>query len=161
MATSATFGLFCAPNVPPLTFGEYDNAIPLFASTAAEPFAAYPLFNEFATPEAAKELPVMLEMSRYETDELLPRFVALPTKVAMEVDMYGGIGVGGMPRLPAHRPAVCPPVKPSPVTEAYDGTSDMLDVVVQLFESAVPFDISFVEEEAAEVAAVEVDDDLV
>lgn len=37
----------------------------------------------------------------------------------------------------------------------------MLDVVVQLVESAVPFDISLVEEEAAEVAAVEVDDDLV
>ena len=142
-----------------MTFGEYDNVIPLFVSTVAEPFAAYPLFNEFATPEAAKEPPVMLEMSRYETDELLPRFVALPTKVAMEVDMYGGIGVGGMPRLPAHRPAVCPPVKPSPVTEAYDGTSDMLDVLVQLVESTV--DISLVEEEAAEVAAVEVDDDLV
>lgn len=143
-----------------MTFDEYDNAIPLFVSTPAEPFATYPLFNEFATPEAAKELLVMFEMSRYETDELLPRFVALPTKVAMEVDMYGGIGVGGMPRLPAHRPAVCPPVKPSPVTEAY-GTSDMLDVVVQLVESAVPFDISPVEEEATEVAAVEVDDDLV
>lgn len=49
--------------------------------------AAYPPFNEFAAPEAAKEPPVMLEMSRYETDELLPRFVALPTKVAMVVDM--------------------------------------------------------------------------
>lgn len=65
-----------------------------------------------------------------------------------------------MPRLPAHRPAVCPLVKPSPATEAYDGTSDMFDVVGQLVESTEPFDISFVEEEAA-LAVVEVDDDLV
>lgn len=65
-----------------------------------------------------------------------------------------------MPRLPAHRLAVCPPVKPSPVTEAYDGTSDMFDVVGQLVESTEPFDISLVEEEAV-LAAVEVDDDLV
>jgi len=64
-----------------------------------------------------------------------------------------------MPRLPAHRLAVCPPVKPSPVTEAYDGTSDMFDVFGQLVESTEPFDISLVEEAA--LAAVEVDDDLV
>lgn len=64
-----------------------------------------------------------------------------------------------MPRLPAHKPAVCPPVKPSPDTEGYDGTSDMFDVG-QLVESTEPFDRSPVEEVAV-LAAVEVDDDLV
>jgi len=64
-----------------------------------------------------------------------------------------------MARLPAHRPAVCPLVKLSPVTEAYDGTSDIFDVVGQLVESTELFDISLVEE--AVLAAVEVDDDLV
>lgn len=63
-----------------------------------------------------------------------------------------------MLRLPAHRPAVCPPVRLNPVTEAYDGMSDMFDVVDQLVESAEPFDISL-EEEA--LVAVEVDDDFV
>jgi len=63
-----------------------------------------------------------------------------------------------MLRLPAHRPAVCPPVRLNPVTEAYDGMSDMFDVVDQLVESAEPFDISL-EEEAP--VAVEVDDDFV
>lgn len=64
-----------------------------------------------------------------------------------------------MPWLPVHRLAVCSLVKPSPVTEAYDGTSDMFDVVGQLVESTEPFDISPVKE--AVLAAVEVNDDLV
>ena len=65
-----------------------------------------------------------------------------------------------MPRLPAHRPAVCPPVRLNPVTEAYDGMSDMFDVAGQLVpESAEPFDTSPEDEEA--LVAVDVDDDFV
>lgn len=92
-AASIPFGpcAFCTLNGPAVTLGEdipeYDIVIPPFVSTAAVLLAAYPPFNEFAAPEAANEPPVMLEMSRYETDELLLRFVAVPTKVAMEVDM--------------------------------------------------------------------------
>lgn len=157
---------FCATYAPvPFTLGDDDIpvydviTIPVFGSVA--PFVAYPP-SVPAAPEAAREPPVMLEMSRYETDELLPTFVAFPTKVAIEVDMYGGIGAGGMPRLPAHSPAVCPPVKPSPVTEAYVGTPSegMFDAFVgQLVDPStpVPFDISFVE--VADV--VDVDDDFV
>lgn len=76
-------------------------------------------------------------MSRYETDELLPRFVAFPTNVAIDEDIYG-IGVG-MLRLPAHRPAVGLEAMLNPATEAYVDTSDMF-VVCQLLDSTLLLD---------------------
>lgn len=75
-------------------------------------------------------------MSRYDTDELLPRLVAFPTNVAIDDDMYG-IGVG-MLRLPAQRPAVGLEPMLSPATDAYVDTSDMFDEVCQLLDTSTP-----------------------
>ena len=95
----------------------------------------------------------MFEMSRYDTDELLPRLVAFPTNVAIDDDMYG-IGVV-MLRLPAHRPPVGLEPMLSPATDAYVDTSDMFDEVCQLLDTSTPLldTASDVAEETDEVAA--------
>lgn len=77
-------------------------------------------------------------MSKYDTDELLPRLVAFPTNVAIDEDMYG-IGVG-MLRPPAHRPAVGLAAILNPATDAYVDTSDMFDEVCQLLDSTLLLD---------------------